>query len=59
MISRTNFLKKPMVSTMGRTTEIAVEAKTQMKEITTQAVKKPLEKMYCEKNIGIGICIIR
>jgi len=39
-----NPFKNPPVSTIGKTQVIAVEAKTQMNEMTTQAVKKPREK---------------
>jgi hypothetical protein len=40
-----NLFKNPLVSITGRMTLMKVEAKTQMKEITIQPVKKPREKM--------------
>ena len=51
-----NFLRNPIVSTMGRTTLIPVDAKTQRNEITThavcavvrKAVKTTLEQTYKE-----------
>ena len=39
-----NPFRNPPVSTIGSTQLIAVEANTQMKEMTIQAVKKPREK---------------
>lgn len=40
-----NRLRNPLVSSTGSTQLMKVEAKTQMKEMTIHAVKKPREKM--------------
>lgn len=40
-----NLFRNPLVSITGNTQLMAVEAKTQMNEMTIHAVKKPREKM--------------